>query len=103
MEPDCTPCVICLETVNKDQGSLDTCSHIFCFYCIQQWSEVTNRCPYCHSKFNTIIRKKISNEIINKTQDPKEVEILESRLVVHDKEQNDVGLEDIFSLWLEDL
>ena len=42
-------CAVCLEAAT-DPATLSRCgghAHTFCFSCIQQWAEVTNRCPLC--------------------------------------------------------
>lgn len=33
---------------------LNCCEHMFCFECILEWAKVTNRCPLCKAKFNTV-------------------------------------------------
>lgn len=53
-------CLICLEklTESSDIGYLP-CAHLsWCFDCIVSWSNSTNTCPLCKSKFNAISRAK---------------------------------------------
>lgn len=46
-------CSICLDTITM-RGRLSTCSHWFCFECIQEWSKNTNTCPLCKTRFRCI-------------------------------------------------
>ena len=53
-------CPICLGDLAEnmeDVGTMDACGHIFCFECIQRWSEVTNRCPLCKARFRKLFRR----------------------------------------------
>ncbi|XP_010464100.1 PREDICTED: uncharacterized protein LOC104744710 [Camelina sativa] len=49
-------CGICLseEDMRRLKGTLDCCSHYFCFTCIMEWSKVESRCPLCKQRFRTI-------------------------------------------------
>ncbi|KAJ0234238.1 F18 protein [Hirschfeldia incana] len=49
-------CGICLseEDMRRLKGTLDCCSHYFCFTCIMEWSKVESRCPLCKQRFTTI-------------------------------------------------
>jgi hypothetical protein len=49
-------CGICLSEEDKRRvrGTLDCCSHYFCFACIMEWSKVESRCPLCKQRFKTI-------------------------------------------------
>ncbi|KAL9248195.1 hypothetical protein vseg_021547 [Gypsophila vaccaria] len=49
-------CGICLteEGKNSVRGTLNCCSHYFCFACIMEWSKVETRCPLCKQRFATI-------------------------------------------------
>ncbi|KAK4804236.1 hypothetical protein SAY86_004053 [Trapa natans] len=49
-------CGICLSEEDKRRirGTLDCCSHYFCFSCIMEWSKVESRCPLCKQRFKTI-------------------------------------------------
>ncbi|OWM72442.1 hypothetical protein CDL15_Pgr018327 [Punica granatum] len=49
-------CGICLSEEDKRRirGTLNCCSHYFCFTCIMEWSKVESRCPLCKQRFNTI-------------------------------------------------
>ncbi|KAM4108142.1 hypothetical protein ACB094_03G023300 [Castanea mollissima] len=51
-------CGICLSEEDKRRlrGTLDCCSHYFCFACIMEWSKVESRCPLCKQRFKTIIK-----------------------------------------------
>ncbi|KAI4295204.1 hypothetical protein MLD38_040582 [Melastoma candidum] len=51
-------CGICLseEDKRKVRGTLDCCSHYFCFTCIKDWSKVESRCPLCKQRFHTITK-----------------------------------------------
>ncbi|XP_059439463.1 uncharacterized protein LOC132172047 isoform X2 [Corylus avellana] len=49
-------CGICLSEEDKRRlrGTLDCCSHYFCFACIMEWAKVESRCPLCKQRFKTI-------------------------------------------------
>lgn len=49
-------CGICFteERKNTVRGTLNCCSHFFCFACIMEWSKVESRCPMCKQRFITI-------------------------------------------------
>nr|GMD43772.1 ABC transporter F family member 4-like [Ipomoea batatas] len=49
-------CGICLSEEGKKtiRGTLNCCSHYFCFACIMEWSKVESRCPLCKQRFVTI-------------------------------------------------
>ncbi|KAG7969324.1 hypothetical protein I3843_07G025900 [Carya illinoinensis] len=49
-------CGICLseEDNRRAKGTLDCCSHYFCFACIMEWAKVESRCPVCKQRFKTI-------------------------------------------------
>jgi len=46
-------CSICYNPIDL-QGKLETCTHEFCFPCIQKWSMQENSCPMCKRRFNKI-------------------------------------------------
>ena len=62
IEADSEPCPICLnnmkDTANElnDGGLavLEKCSHIYHTSCIKAWSDVTNSCPLCKSRFTVL-------------------------------------------------
>ncbi|XP_047311495.1 uncharacterized protein LOC124914911 [Impatiens glandulifera] len=50
-------CGICFSeegNKRKIRGTLNCCSHYFCFTCIFEWSKVESRCPMCKQRFNNI-------------------------------------------------
>ncbi|XP_044482437.1 LOW QUALITY PROTEIN: uncharacterized protein LOC123208884 [Mangifera indica] len=51
-------CGICLSEEDKRRfrGTLNCCSHYFCFACIMEWSKVESRCPLCKQRFKTITK-----------------------------------------------
>ncbi|CAN1161533.1 PHD and RING finger domain-containing protein 1 [Linum perenne] len=51
-------CGICFTEEDKRRlrGTLDCCSHYFCFKCIMEWSKVESRCPLCKQRFATITK-----------------------------------------------
>ncbi|KAA8536782.1 hypothetical protein F0562_029260 [Nyssa sinensis] len=56
-------CGICLSEEGKKtvRGTLNCCSHYFCFACIMEWSKVESRCPLCKQRFVTISKPARSN------------------------------------------
>ncbi|KAL8130507.1 hypothetical protein V2J09_019662 [Rumex salicifolius] len=60
-------CGICLteEGKNTIRGTLDCCSHFFCFPCIMEWSKVESRCPLCKQRFYTISKSTRSSTRID--------------------------------------
>jgi len=55
-DPCSQKCAICLNAMHKLSGSL-SCSHIFCFTCINQWAQTENSCPLCKFQFNEILKR----------------------------------------------
>jgi len=53
MEED-NNCRICLDTIEHDNSSIDSCNHRFHKNCIVQWSKITNSCPLCKERFTRI-------------------------------------------------
>lgn len=54
---DAGSCCICMSDPEEgERSSIDGCDHIFCFGCIEQWSERENSCPLCKVRFNRITR-----------------------------------------------
>ncbi|KAH7542988.1 hypothetical protein FEM48_Zijuj02G0134200 [Ziziphus jujuba var. spinosa] len=49
-------CGICLSEEDKRRvkGTLNCCTHYFCFTCIMEWAKVESRCPLCKQRFKTI-------------------------------------------------
>ncbi|CAM8936773.1 unnamed protein product [Rhodiola kirilowii] len=56
-------CGICLSKEGKNtvRGTLNCCSHFFCFTCILEWSKVESRCPLCKQRFLTISKPAKAN------------------------------------------
>ncbi|KAF1334881.1 Phd and ring finger domain-containing protein 1, partial [Globisporangium splendens] len=57
------------------QGFLPSCEHKFHFECIVTWSKVTNLCPLCKQKFNTVARVDANGSVIHteEIEDAKQV------------------------------
>ena len=49
-------CIICMENM-KEEATLDTCRHVFCYDCIVKWSKTENTCPLCKARFHKIVCK----------------------------------------------
>jgi len=50
-------CCICLDQpTKKELSTLDGCDHLYCFSCIEKWSERENTCPQCKARFTKIKR-----------------------------------------------
>jgi len=45
-------CAICLSSLNQ-QTELNSCTHSFCYNCIQTWSKSRRICPLCNSEFTS--------------------------------------------------
>ena len=43
---------------------MNGCKHIFCFDCIKKWSEYTNKCPLCKTRFTELHKININNKKI---------------------------------------
>ncbi|KAL8605871.1 hypothetical protein ACOMHN_040515 [Nucella lapillus] len=50
-EPNCAICLGQLE----NKSFTDSCFHMFCFVCLQEWSKVKAECPLCKQPFKSII------------------------------------------------
>lgn len=46
-------CAICFEEKEiKDFTVLNSCSHVYCTECIQEWAKKENSCPQCKKRFS---------------------------------------------------
>jgi PHD and RING finger domain-containing protein 1 len=61
-------CPICLANFPVQEiGTPDTCDHIFCAKCIEEWSHKLNRCPIDRLVFKFIlVRHSTNGEIIRR-------------------------------------
>lgn len=50
-------CVICLSIPLQDPTILNTCTHYFCFDCIQQWLYTNPTCPMCKISLDKLKHK----------------------------------------------
>jgi PHD and RING finger domain-containing protein 1 len=64
--PDkCPVCFVAL--AGQDVGTPDTCDHIFCAGCLEEWSNNANTCPLDRQVFNVIlVRNSPEGEIIRR-------------------------------------
>ena len=46
-------CTICLDTI-EIRGTIDCCTHSFCYECIKQWAKQQKLCPCCKRSFRRI-------------------------------------------------
>lgn len=50
-------CCICLDVPDRhDLSSVNGCEHLYCFGCIEKWSDRENSCPQCKKRFTKIER-----------------------------------------------
>eukprot|EP01120_Amphizonella_sp_Union-15-10_P015600 TRINITY_DN8062_c0_g1_i1.p1 TRINITY_DN8062_c0_g1~~TRINITY_DN8062_c0_g1_i1.p1 ORF type:complete len:293 (-),score=58.17 TRINITY_DN8062_c0_g1_i1:76-933(-) len=49
-------CIICTDEISE-AGLIECCEHTFCFTCIEHWSKMTNCCPICKKRFNSLTKK----------------------------------------------
>jgi hypothetical protein len=63
---DSEKCPICLNTLETQEvGKPDSCDHLFCMSCLEEWSAKTNTCPIDRQVFNVILVRNYPNgEII---------------------------------------
>jgi PHD and RING finger domain-containing protein 1 len=63
---ECPECPICLaEFTTQDVGTTDTCDHVFCAGCIEEWSNYVTTCPVDRQAFSFIlVRHHPDGEII---------------------------------------
>lgn len=47
-------CYICHRQA-QNPSYVDSCMHLFCFQCIKDWSQRTNRCPTCRTPYKNIL------------------------------------------------
>ncbi|KAG6597891.1 PHD and RING finger domain-containing protein 1 [Phytophthora cinnamomi] len=69
-------CCICQDLVDVlKQGFLSGCDHRFHFDCIVAWAKVTNLCPLCKTKFNSVTRQDARGVVVHReaVQDHKQV------------------------------
>lgn len=56
LSPSFTKCPICLlDCMDRDPSFTNTCFHLFCYVCIENWSKSKATCPLCRTKFTKII------------------------------------------------
>ncbi|EKF32050.1 hypothetical protein MOQ_004105, partial [Trypanosoma cruzi marinkellei] len=53
-EETCGICFTKIYPFDNPRGRLNSCSHIFCAYCIKEWAQSTNVCPHCKTRFTRI-------------------------------------------------
>lgn len=54
--PDDDVCSVCLSRPEQ-RGRIESCSHLFCYRCIFDWSRVETKCPMCKQRFYWIERE----------------------------------------------
>ncbi|ETI48148.1 hypothetical protein F443_07775 [Phytophthora nicotianae P1569] len=60
-------CCICQDVVDiLKQGHLSSCDHRFHFDCIIAWAKVTNLCPLCKTKFNSVTRQDAQGAVVHR-------------------------------------
>lgn len=47
-------CIICFNNYQKPNKIF--CGHIFCYECIMNWSNQSNKCPICRQNFNLEVK-----------------------------------------------
>ncbi|KAJ8961793.1 hypothetical protein NQ318_021395 [Aromia moschata] len=59
-------CPICLLSFKTQEiGTPESCDHVFCLECIQEWSKNVNTCPVDRQEYNLIlVRKSIAGKVI---------------------------------------
>ncbi|XP_055947253.1 uncharacterized protein LOC129980849 [Argiope bruennichi] len=61
-------CAICLSKfLGQDIATPETCDHVFCLECLQEWAKNVNTCPIDRLKFNLILIRHHKEEKIIKT------------------------------------
>ncbi|KEG08430.1 PHD and RING finger domain-containing protein 1-like [Trypanosoma grayi] len=65
-------CGVCFTTIHpadNPRGQLNSCSHVFCAYCIREWAQSTNVCPHCKARFTRITSVDAAgNEVVTKVR-----------------------------------
>jgi PHD and RING finger domain-containing protein 1 len=65
---DSEKCPICLITLAAQEvGKPDTCDHLFCIGCIEEWAAKTNTCPVDRQVFNLILVRHYPDGEIRRT------------------------------------
>ncbi|KAG3119591.1 hypothetical protein PI124_g2256 [Phytophthora idaei] len=60
-------CCICQDVVDiLKQGHLSSCDHRFHYDCIVAWAKVTNLCPLCKTKFNSVTRQDAQGAVVHR-------------------------------------
>nr|CAH7721397.1 unnamed protein product [Callosobruchus chinensis] len=61
-------CPICLlRFKNQEVGTPESCDHMFCLECLQEWSKNMNTCPVDRQEYSLILaRKNVDGEIIRR-------------------------------------
>ncbi|CAH0558738.1 unnamed protein product [Brassicogethes aeneus] len=63
-------CPICLLSFRQQEvGTPETCDHMFCLECLQEWSKNMNTCPVDRREYNLIlVRKNVQGKVVNQIQ-----------------------------------
>lgn len=82
-------CLICIEYIQPSvcKGALDCGHNSFCYGCIIDWAEITNKCPLCTTRFYQVLKENtgLVTAVAHKDQPPPEVAepfLIETRCVL---------------------
>ena len=64
-------CLVCMDipSLDSDKGILECFHQSFCFKCIIDWSNITNRCPLCKERFYTVTNSNTKEVVIINEKD----------------------------------
>eukprot|EP00586_Coscinodiscus_wailesii_P020307 CAMPEP_0172501846 /NCGR_PEP_ID=MMETSP1066-20121228/154118_1 /TAXON_ID=671091 /ORGANISM="Coscinodiscus wailesii, Strain CCMP2513" /LENGTH=405 /DNA_ID=CAMNT_0013276861 /DNA_START=286 /DNA_END=1503 /DNA_ORIENTATION=+ len=83
-------CCICLDEPGQNEvATVNGCAHVFCFGCIEKWSERENSCPLCKSRFTKIERVHKHTAKKRRKGDPPRPRTKNSKRVNHRDQRTD--------------
>lgn len=76
-------CLVCIEGIEPEitRGVIDCGHDQFCFKCIKDWAQVTNKCPYCSQRFYKILEQGTKQSISVEDKDQKKPEVTDPFII----------------------
>jgi hypothetical protein len=79
-------CIICLKIISI-KGNLDSCSHVFCFGCIEKWLKSSSNCPICRKEVSLLTKYENKNRS-KKYKIKKKIQSVPQESFYHEIENN---------------
>jgi hypothetical protein len=95
-------CGICFDLVNVFD-KMNCCEHIFCYACIEKWSEEKNVCPHCGKRFTRL--EKVEVDLNEPDSDSKKKERVIETIPKADIKDCDLTRQELSGIgtWLQNI